>query len=65
MQSESNTINILVMAPILGADLGFLQGIDPRVKIVDGTAAYQAELEAQGLHSLGGLSVDADTRPSE
>ena len=65
MQPDSDTINILVMAPILGADLGFLQGIDPRVRVVDGTAAYQAELDAQGLHSLGGMSIDAGPPPSE
>ena len=46
------TVNVLVMAPRLGTDLSFVTDVDSRVRVVDGSAAYAAELEAQGIHSL-------------
>ena len=47
-----DTVNVLVMAPILGDDLSFVAEVDPRVRVLDGNAAYAAELEAQGARSL-------------
>ena len=42
-------LNVLVMAPILGSDLSFVSEVDPGIRVLDGNAAYLAELEAEGL----------------
>lgn len=44
-------ITVLVMAPPLGSDLAFIEEFDPRLKVIDGNAAYLAELEERGLPS--------------
>ena len=52
MIPDPDTLNVLVMAPALGSDLAFLADVDARVRILDGNAAYTAELEAQGCEPL-------------
>jgi hypothetical protein len=50
--SELETVNVLVMAPFLGADLSFVGDVDPRIRVLGGNAAYLAEVQAQGLSTL-------------
>lgn len=64
MTFDPDTLNVLVMAPALGSDLAFLADVDPRVRILDGNAAYAAELEAQGLGWLPS-SPATDPPPSQ
>ena len=46
-------VNILVMAPILGSDPTTILNVDdPAIRILDGNAAFLAELEAQGVHTF-------------
>jgi phosphoglycerate dehydrogenase-like enzyme len=40
-------VKVLVMAPHLGSDLGYVTGIDPRVEVLDGNRAFRAELVEQ------------------
>lgn len=47
--SPSEPLRVLVMAPQLGADLGFVTSVDPRVEVLDGNAAFAAELAEHGL----------------
>lgn len=42
-------MKVLVMAPQLGTDLGYVAGVDPRVEVLDGNAAFAAELSEHGL----------------
>ncbi len=42
-ERESDSVTVLVMAPWLGADLSYV-AIDPRVVVVDGSAAFASEL---------------------
>ena len=48
------TINVLVMAPVLGSDLSFISDVDPQVRVLDGNAAFAAELEAEGSRTISG-----------
>lgn len=41
-------VNVLVMAPHLGLDLGYIEQVDPAVRVLDGNSALSAELIAQG-----------------
>jgi phosphoglycerate dehydrogenase-like enzyme len=43
-------VSVLVMAPRLGSDLGYVTEVDPSVEVLDGNEAYRAELVDQGLH---------------
>lgn len=43
MEAGTHRINLLVMAPVLGADLSYLQGIDPSIDVVDGNALHLAD----------------------
>lgn len=47
-QSVSNTVNVLVMAPHLGSDLGYVASVDSRVNALDGNAALRAEWADHG-----------------
>lgn len=42
-------VSVLVMAPRLGSDLGYIAEVDPRVEVVDGNQAFHAELVDQGV----------------
>ncbi len=52
--SELGNVNVLVMAPFLGTDLSFVSDVDTRIRVLDGNAAYLAEVQAQGLPTLSG-----------
>ena len=41
-------VNVLVMAPNLGRDLSFIAEVAPHVRVLDGNAAFAAELKAEG-----------------
>jgi phosphoglycerate dehydrogenase-like enzyme len=58
-------VKVLVMAPHLGSDLGYVAEIDPRVEVLDGNRAFRAELvekdRAPGpLPSRGPSRVERD-----
>ena len=53
----SDQVTVLIMAPPLGSDLAFIEALDPRMKVVDGNAAYLAELEERGLPSRRKLAA--------
>ena len=42
-------VKVLVMAPHLGTDLGWVRAVDPSVEVLDGNPAYRAELAQHGL----------------
>ncbi len=44
-----DTVNVLVMAPMLGRDLSFIRGVSERVRVLDGNDAYAAELAKLGI----------------
>jgi phosphoglycerate dehydrogenase-like enzyme len=50
-------LTVLIMAPSLGSDLSFIEALDPGLKVVDGNAAYLAELEERGLPSRRKLAA--------
>lgn len=54
-------VSVLVMAPRLGSDLGYIAEVDPRVEVVDGNRAFQAELVDQGVVS-GPMPPQAPSR---
>ena len=58
-------LNVLVMAPILGSDLSFVSEVGPDIRVLDGNAAYLAELEAEGLRRREGQSESNDTPSTE
>ena len=54
------TVNVLVMAPILGRDLSFITDVAPHIRVLDGNAAFAAELVAEGSRTTAGdLSPEA------
>jgi phosphoglycerate dehydrogenase-like enzyme len=55
------SIKVLVMAPHLGSDLGYIRAVDPRVEVLDGNRAFQAELIEQE-RAPGPLSPDAPAK---
>jgi phosphoglycerate dehydrogenase-like enzyme len=44
-----DTVNVLVMAPMLGRDLTFIRKLNERVRVLDGNDAYAAELAKLGI----------------
>lgn len=54
-------VKVLVMAPQLGADLGYVAAVDPRIEVLDGNAAFAAEL-AELAGSSGAGSGTGPTR---
>jgi glyoxylate/hydroxypyruvate reductase len=56
----SGAVKVLVMAPHLGSDLGYIRAVDPRIEAVDGNRAFQAELIDQQL-APGPLPPNAPT----
>ena len=56
-------VNVLVMAPNLGRDLAFISEVAPHVRVLDGNAAFAAELEAEGSRTIAG-EVSSGTLPS-
>ena len=52
IHSEVDSISVLVMAPVVGSDLSFIADVDSRVRVLDGNAAYLAELKAQRIYSI-------------
>jgi phosphoglycerate dehydrogenase-like enzyme len=58
----AGVVNVLVMAPSLGADLGYVAAVGPSVQVLDGNRAYQAELIEQD-QVPGPLPAEAPSRP--
>ncbi len=56
-------VNVLVMAPILGEDFSFISDVAPHIRVLDGNAAYAAELEAEGTRTIAG-ELSSGTLPS-
>jgi phosphoglycerate dehydrogenase-like enzyme len=57
----SSVVNVLVMAPHLGADLSYVAQVDPRIQVLDGNRAFAAELIEQN-QVPGPLPPDAVPR---
>jgi phosphoglycerate dehydrogenase-like enzyme len=54
-------VNVLVMAPMLGADLSYVADIDPRIVVLDGNDAFVADrrTEGEGAGPAAGGEADA------
>ena len=47
-------VDVLVMAPNIGRDLSFISEVAPHVRVLDGNAAFAAELEAEETRATAG-----------
>ena len=47
-------VDVLVMAPNIGRDLSFIAEVAPHVRVLDGNAAFAAELEAEETRATAG-----------
>lgn len=54
-------VKVLVMAPQLGADLDYVASVDPRIEVLDGNAAFAAEL-AERAGNGAAMPVGAPSR---
>ena len=59
------TVNVLVMAPNLGRDLSFIADVAPNVRVLDGNAAFAAELVAEGSRTIAGEPASGTLPPLE
>ncbi len=58
----ASQITVLVMAPPLSSERSYIEALDPRLRVLDGGAAYLSELQEKGLHSRRRLPEG--TRPA-
>ncbi len=58
----ASQVTVLVMAPPLSSERSYIEALDPRLRVLDGGAAYLSELREKGIHSR--RQLPEGTRPA-